>query len=128
MSAVPGEDNPRNRNLRLDFATGLFGRVEGAIEDANVIPAEVAFPVRSIRREHRANFVEIFGIDRLAVEIALAKLSAHGLDLFQFRRFLALVQHGIHLPHIGLVIHHAAIDFDPGMSPEGHLLGAKNHL
>ena len=34
----------------------------------------------------------------------------------------------VHLRRIGLVVDHAAVDFDPGMGFEGHLLRTNDHL
>src|SRR5581483_5717164 len=51
------------------------------MEGAKIVLADVALSVWSVRRKYRANFFEVLRIDRLAVEIALAKLNAHTSDL-----------------------------------------------
>src|SRR5262252_8257040 len=40
----------------------------------------------------------------------------------------AAVQHGVDLPCIGLVVHDAPFDFDPGVRPERHVLGADDQF
>lgn len=103
--------------------------MESAIDDSYVVFADVAFAVRPITCKHRANPVDVRGIYGFAIEIALPKLNANGsLPSTVVLPFLALIEHGIHLPHVGLVIDNSAFDLNPCVCLERHLLSADHHL
>ena len=64
--------------MRLDLMAGFFGSVKGAIEEAEVVFANVALSAWPLRCENKANLIEVFGIYGLAIEIPLPELNAHG--------------------------------------------------
>src|SRR5262245_57465475 len=101
--------------------------MESAIENTQVALAEVAFAIWPKRGEDPPNFVQILGINWPSIEIASTELSTHGF-LFPPSRQLTLVEYPVHFPHVGLVIDHAAFDFDPGMCFQWNLLGPEDHL
>ena len=104
--------------------------MERLVKNCKIVFANVAFPIRPILREHWANFSEILRVHGPAVEIAFSKLDAHGFTTSGIKtKFCsAPIQHGIHLPDVWLVIDHTAIDLDPSVGLERHVLCADHHL
>ena len=110
--------------MGLPFIPGLVRGVECSKNDSEVVLADISFAIRTERREHRADFLEILWIDWSSVKIALAELNAHCLLPFFIAGELTLVEHYVHFPHVGLVVNHSAIDLYPGMGFERSLLSA----
>src|SRR6267378_5643443 len=47
---------------------------------------------------------------------------------FSKQTLSAPIKYGVHFRGVRLVVYHAAVDFDPCVGFEGHLLSANNHL
>src|ERR1700742_2529856 len=101
--------------------------MKSAIKNREVVFADGTFSVWSVRCEHGAGGFEIARINWLAIEIASTELNAHCVTSFK-RKPLTPIEHGVLLPHICFVVAYAAVDFDPGVCLEWHLLGPKDHL
>ncbi len=112
--------------MRLRFAARFLRRVESAIENLYGAVGIRFVAIRSVRSQNCADFFDIARCRWLAFEIPSSKLDAHDFFSFCFGCFLASVEHSIHFLRIRLVVDHVAIDFDPGMSLERHLLRTDN--
>jgi hypothetical protein len=63
----------------LDFSAGFGRGAETSIKNCKVVLANKALAIRSIGYEYGANFIEISGVHRFSVEMALSKLNTHSI-------------------------------------------------
>src|SRR6267154_2509282 len=78
QAAIPGKDGARCRYIRLRFETGFVGRMEGAIENADVSRIIGASVVCAIRSYGCLRLFEIVPVHRFTIQIPSSKLKAHG--------------------------------------------------
>src|SRR6266481_7318604 len=87
QAAVPGEDGAGCGDVRLRFATGFVGGVEGVVEDADVALRIGASIIWAIGSDGGLRLFEIVSVHRLAIEIPPSKLNAHGRPSLQANCF-----------------------------------------
>src|SRR5580704_7048975 len=125
---IPREDSARSTDVGLDFATRFTRRVESSPKNTDTVLKMRVAEVRPVRSNGGGYSLKLFNWSGLAIEAPSSKLGTHTGSLRGFHAWrLAPVENGVHLRDVGFVVHDQAIDFDPSVSFEGHLLCADNH-